>query len=209
MSKKVNRDQLVQLLPENFSDETILEVQTLVESTIEDRVSEVEKQLVTRFNSFISENIESLKEVAIKELEADNDILRQAKLFESVKQLVRDELVDDDVQQLLEAKDEQIKELEEALVELKDYIDDLENKNSALHESLEAVAYEPVDENEDNDEALKGKAIIVSESEESDVPADESVTEEDQYEENEFLSESVMSILKPRPKFSDFIKENQ
>ena len=203
---KVNREKLVQLLPENFSDNTIQEVETLVESVIADRSAEIEKQLATRLNSFISENIESLKEVAIKELEAENDTLRQAKLFESIKQLVKDELVEDDVQQILESKDEEIAELKEAIVSLKDHIDDLENKNSALSESLESIRTETVEleGNEDNEQELQGVAHVVTESEESDVPAD---VIEEEVSDNEYLTADVLEWIKPKKTFSQYVKE--
>jgi hypothetical protein len=201
MTKKINKEQLVQLLPENFSEDTIQQVETLVESTVQERVSSVEKQLASRLNSFISENINHLKNIAITELENDNETLRAAKLFESVKAIVREEMVDDDVNEILESKDNEIQELKETIVALKEHIDTLESKNTALTESLESVSYQEIEE-EEEDEDLNGSARIVTESEEFDVPSEE--TDEEEESDNPILSESILKLLRSEPTFSEY-----
>ena len=80
-------DSVAHYLPEGLDEDTLSKVSELVSVIIENRVEERVSDLTTKVNSFIRGNIEKLKEQAIKELELENEVFRNAQMFETVRSM--------------------------------------------------------------------------------------------------------------------------
>lgn len=189
--KDKNGKDLIDILPDNLSEDTVAAISNLVESKVNDKTESVKKVLNSRFMGFMTENINRFKSLAVKELESENDTFKSAKLFSEIKRLVAEEVMDDEVKEILESKDQEIMELKKLVVELKNHIDVVEERSVALTESI--VAYENADLeyfSEDDDEDLKGDAVVISENIDEDIEDDD---ETSTYEGNEFLNEDVIA----------------
>jgi len=189
--KDKNGKDLIDILPDNLSEDTVAAISNLVESKVNDKTESVKKVLNSRFMGFMTENINRFKSLAVKELESENDTFKSAKLFSEIKRLVAEEVMDDEVKEILESKDQEIMELKKLVVELKNHIDVVEERSVALTESI--VAYENADLeyfNENDDEDLKGDAVVISENIDEDIEDDD---ETSTYEGNEFLNEDVIA----------------
>ena len=204
MSKKI--DSLASLLPENLSEEALEVIANIVDSVITEQVTERIQELEDKVQSFIRLKMDSIKEQAIKELESEDDIFRNAKSFEYLKSLMAIELSEEDnesavaivsqeAQEIAEENQLIIHELNDALMEnaklentLKVYNDKLaliEEQNETLQESvqhLEDVVEKPFKSNE--------RALVISEEVDSDA-----TQERTQDHMNEFLTEDVMAFM--------------
>jgi len=203
MSNKM--ENLASLLPENLSEEALEDIANIVDTVITEQVNERVQDLEDKVYSFLRLKMDSIKEQAIRELEAEDDTFKNAKSFEYLKSLMAIELSESDnesavalvsqeAQEIAEENQLIIHELNEALTEnaklentIKVYNDKLaliEEKNQTLQESvqhLEGVVEKPFKSNE--------RALVISEEVDS-----ESTTVETQSN-NEFLTEDVMAFM--------------
>ncbi len=198
-------ENLASLLPENLSEEALEDIANIVDTVITEQVNERVQDLEDKVYSFLRLKMDSIKEQAIRELEAEDDTFKNAKSFEYLKSLMAIELSESDnesavalvsqeAQEIAEENQLIIHELNEALMEnaklentIKVYNDKLaliEEKNQTLQESvqhLEGVVEKPFKSNE--------RALVISEEVDS-----ESTTVETQND-NEFLTEDVMAFM--------------
>jgi len=198
-------ENLASLLPENLSEEALEDIANIVDTVITEQVNERVQDLEDKVYSFLRLKMDSIKEQAIRELEAEDDTFKNAKSFEYLKSLMAIELSESDnesavalvsqeAQEIAEENQLIIHELNEALMEnaklentIKVYNDKLaliEEKNQTLQESvqhLEGVVEKPFKSNE--------RALVISEEVDS-----ESTTVETQSN-NEFLTEDVMAFM--------------
>ncbi len=203
MSNKM--ENLASLLPENLSEEALEDIANIVDTVITEQVNERVQDLEDKVYSFLRLKMDSIKEQAIRDLEAEDDTFKNAKSFEYLKSLMAIELSESDnesavalvsqeAQEIAEENQLIIHELNEALMEnaklentIKVYNDKLaliEEKNQTLQESvqhLEGVVEKPFKSNE--------RALVISEEVDS-----ESTTVETQND-NEFLTEDVMAFM--------------
>jgi len=189
---------LVKLLPENMSDDGIETVLEWVKDRIDERVSVKEKNLSQKVETFIFENIDKLQKAAMVKAEKDSKLIRSAKLFETVVNLVAEEVLDEHIQQLLEAKESEIAELNEGISELSNYIESLEEENNLLKQALEGenVSESLEDSGELVNEAYEPDEEVISESSQKAVVITHNVDEVDSDEvyANEHLNEEVLRL---------------
>ena len=202
-------NQIAELLPEGLSEETLSQVADLVSSTIEEEVGNRVGLLEAKVNSFLRSKIDEVKDHALKELEEEHPVFRNAKLFESVRTLMALELTGDDEDSAVWAVNEQKEELEQEISVLTEELNRLVQDNETLETTatalsskvtaLEEASYEVYTQNESLSEEIKTleasqekpfksseKALMVSESEEG-------VTKRTQP--NEFLTSEVMKFM--------------
>ena len=143
-------EQIAKLLPEGLTESMIESIATLVHEKIAEEVNAKTEVLTVKVKAFLRGQIDSLKEQAIKELELENDMFRNAQLFESVRALFATELNPEDEvnainlmaldQQNMENKIEVIAgELDKSLkenVQLKKLLKVVSDKNDRLEENL-------------------------------------------------------------------------
>ena len=149
MSKN-SLEQIATLLPEGLTEDVIEKIATLVHTKIQEEVNAKTEDLTVKVKAYLRGQVERLKEQAIKELELENDVYRNAQLYESVKALFVTELSSDDEatavnlmaleQDSLSKKVEVLAgELDKSLkenVELKNLLKVVSDKNQRLQESV-------------------------------------------------------------------------
>lgn len=201
---------IASLLPEGLSEEAIKDIASLVSETITQQVEEKVGILEAKVNSFLRTKINNLKDHALAELEQENPVFRNARLFESVRTMMSLELNTEDdnnavsvvgaqKQELEEEVDVLTQELNRVLLEnetLQTNVQLLSDKQSLLENSVTDIG----EENAHLTEEIKDleasqvkpfksseKALIVSE-------ADGGSHQRTNYQ-NEFLTDEVMKFM--------------
>jgi len=199
-------ESMAELLPEGLSEDTVNEICELVNDVITEQVDTRMRYLEAKVQGFLRMKMDSLKEHAIKELEMENDIFKNARLFESLKTLMAVELSDKDedsavnkaVEESVQVEEENqllVAELNKALVEnsklentlqaLNGKVDKLQESREYLHSELENLA-------ESNQQPFRSseKAIMITEN----VDAEE-ILSPAQATGNEWLTKDVMAFM--------------
>ena len=88
---------IAKLLPDSLSKAGLQEVLKMVNEAVEERVSAEVKLMEAKVRGFLLTKIADLKEVAKKEVESDDEILRGYRIFESIRAMVAAEVETSDV----------------------------------------------------------------------------------------------------------------
>jgi len=206
-----NLKNIADILPENLSESTVEEIFQLVDSTINEQVSEKIGLLEAKVTAYLRTRIDQLKEQALTELTEDNEIFRNARLFESVRTLMSLELNNDDDENALSEMTSQQAELQEEFDVLTDQVDILVVENDKLQNTvkvLDSKVYLNEETIEDlegektqlqdevaNLEASKDEAFASSEKAVVISHADQEINEERASSGNEFLTDEVMKFM--------------
>jgi uncharacterized phage infection (PIP) family protein YhgE len=207
-----NIKNIADILPEGLSESTIEAIFQLVDSTINEQVEEKVGLLEAKVNAYLRTKIEQLKEQALTELSEENEVYRNARLFESVRTLMSLELNSDDDESALSEITEQHGELQEEFDVLVEQVNTLVGENEKLQNTLkvlnnkisltESYAAELEDEkaqllNEvENLEAINEESFISSEKAVVVSRADAEINEQrTQTSKNEFLIDEVMRFM--------------
>lgn len=83
--KKNKVNKLVELLPEGLGEATINKIAELVNSTIQEEVAKVQKDLESKVFGFLELKKTEIKEAALKELQLENKQYRSLQLLEALK----------------------------------------------------------------------------------------------------------------------------
>lgn len=193
---------IAELLPEGLSEETVTQIAELVDSVIKEEVNERVKLLEAKVKGFLRMEIQSIKEHALKELQEESEVYRNAQLFESIKSLMALELSEKDennaiaevVREQSEVEEENavlVEELNSAskqIDQLERTIKLLSKKNKALEEQTIQLESEVNELNEMNDLEFKSseKAVMIAEEMKNTPVKKESKVN------NQFLTESVI-----------------
>lgn len=103
MTKTNKMQEIAKLLPENLDESVAIEIANLVSEKITEEVEKVKQDLTIRTTSFIRGQIEKLKEHALRELEMENDTVKNLSVYEHIKSLMAVELNPADEQNALNA----------------------------------------------------------------------------------------------------------
>lgn len=197
---------IAELLPEGLSEAAVSEIATLVNTVISEQVEEKTSQLEAKVKGFIRSRVDELKDQAIRELEEENETMRNASLFESVKTLMALELRKDDednvISDLVQEQQEFEAEVNILTEELKKSFEENEKMNTSVTalaqkvdklEEDKATLLEAVDvleESKDKPFKSSEKAVIISE----DVDKKEAKDTEPQ-DLNDLLTPEVMKFM--------------
>jgi len=206
MSKSAkNMESISELLPDGLSDSAISEIAELVNQVIVEQVSDKVNEIETKVKAFLRMKVDEIKEHALKELETENDIYKNASLFESVKALMAMEInhADEDtaigglVKEQEEYQEEVSllsEELQKSFVEneklenlvgaLSNKIDNLEEERGALEESIETL-----EEAREKPFKSSEQAVVISEN------VDAEIKTPTNYTGNQFLTDEVMKLV--------------
>ena len=205
-----NIKKIAEILPEGLDESTVETIFKMVDSTINEQVEEKVSLLEAKVNGYLRTKIDQLKEQALAELSEENEVFRNARLFESVRTLMSLELSDQDEENALsemskrsgemqEERDvlvEQVNRLVEENEKLQGTVKVLDNKVSiteASIEELEGVNGKLLYEVE-NLEASKDEAFVSSEKALVISNADREINEE-RTGDNQFLTDEVMKFM--------------
>jgi chromosome segregation ATPase len=206
-----NLKNIADILPEGLDESTVQVVFELVDSTINEQVAEKVGLLEAKVNAYLRTKVDRLKEQALAELSEENEVFRNARLFESVRTLMALELNGADEDNALSEMTSQYGELQEEFDVLTDQVNALVVENEKLQgtikvlndkvsisegavEQLEGHKAQLLEEVENlvaaRDEAFASseQAVVVSQA---DVEINESKTQTG----NEFLTDEVMKFM--------------
>lgn len=207
MQKKINN--IVSLLPEGLDESTVEKIFQLVDSTITEQVENKIGLLEAKVNAFLRTKIDSLKEQALNELSEENEIYRNAKLFESVKTLMTLEISSKDEHNLVQEMNTHQKELDEENGVLTSQLNKLIEENEKLQNTIKALNNK-VNLSESKIKKLeKGNTLLVEEIENLQAVIDEPFASSEKAVmiseanrevkkndfNNAFLSEAVMNLM--------------
>jgi chromosome segregation ATPase len=206
-----NLQNIAEILPEGLSESSVEAIFKLVDSTINEQVSENINILEAKVNAYLRTKVDQLKEQALAELNEEHEVFRNAQLFESVRTLMALELSSDDEQNAISEMTNQHGELQEefdvlteqvnALVmdneKLQNTVKILDNKLTLTEQSVDDLEGDKLQlqEEVDNLEASKEEAFVSSEKAVVISTADAEITEERTGSGNQFLTDEVMKFM--------------
>lgn len=209
MSKVKN---IADILPEGLDESTVEAIFGMVDETINDQVNEKIGLLEAKVNAYLRTKVDQLKEQALTELSEENEVFRNARLFESVRTLMALELNSDDEDAALSEMTSQHGELQEEFDVLSEQVNSLVRENSNLQNTVK-VLDSKVSITENSVEELEGqKAQLLEEVENLEAAsddkfdsseravvvsrADQELNEEERTSfSNEFLNDEVMKFM--------------
>ncbi len=208
-----NIKNIADILPEGLDESTVEQIFQLVDSTINEQVAEKIGLLEARVTAYIRTKIDDIKEQALTELSEENEVYRNARLFESVRTLMSLELNTDDQENALSEMTGQYGELQEEFDVLNNQLASLVEENQLLENTVRvmdkkvSIAESTASELEtekaqlleevENLEAAKDEAFVSSEKAVVVSKADLEINEErtQTNKSNEFLTDEVMKFM--------------
>ena len=203
-------EKFAEILPEGLSESTVESIFSLVDSTINEQVEDKISLLEAKVNAYLRQKIDQLKEQALTELGEENELFRNAKLFESVRTLMSLELNDMDQENAISEVTSQAGELQEEFDVLTEQVDMLVVENDKLQNTVKVLndklllsegSVEELEgqngqllEEVENLQASKEEAFVSSERAIVVSNSEKEINEERTFE-NEFLTDEVMKFM--------------
>ena len=156
---------IAELLPEGLSEASVTEIAALVNTVISKQVDTKVSQLEAKVKGFIRTRVDELKDQAVRELHEEDEIVRNAGLFESVKTLMALEMKKDDEENVISDLVHEQKEYEAEVEVLTDELRKSFEENEKLNTSLNALSNK-VDKLTEDKASLLEAVDILEESKE-------------------------------------------
>lgn len=206
-----NVKNIADILPEGLDESTVEAIFGMVDSAINEQVSDKISLLEAKVNAYLRTKVDQLKDQAISELSEESEVFRNARLFESVRTLMALELTSDDEDSALSEMTNQQGELQEEFDVLTDQVNQLVRENERLQstvkvldnkvsvtegtvQDLEGQRVQLLEEVE-NLEAISEEKFLSSERAIVVSDADKEINEERTQYKNEFLNDEVMKFM--------------
>ena len=206
-----NVKNIADILPEGLDESTVEAIFGMVDSAINEQVSDKISLLEAKVNAYLRTKVDQLKDQAISELSEESEVFRNARLFESVRTLMALELTSDDEDSALSEMTNQQGELQEEFDVLTDQVNQLVRENERLQstvkvldnkvsvtegtvQDLEGQRVQLLEEVE-NLEAISEEKFLSSEKAIVVSTADNEINEERAQYNNEFLNDEVMKFM--------------
>jgi len=206
-----NLQTIAEILPKGLSESSVEAIFKLVDSTINEQVSENINILEAKVNAYLRTKVDQLKDQALAELSEEHEVFRNAQLFDSVRTLMALELSSDDEESAISEMTNQHGELQEEFDVLTHQVNSLVMDNEKLQNTVKildsklTLTEQSVDDLEgdklqlqdevDNLEASKEEAFVSSEKAVVISTADAEITEERTHSRNQFLTDEVMKFM--------------
>ena len=206
-----NVKNIADILPEGLDESTVEAIFGMVDSTINEQVSEKISLLEAKVNAYLRTKVDQLKEQALAELSEESEVFRNARLFESVRTLMALELSSDDEDTALSEMTNQHGELQEEFEVLTEQVNSLVRENEKLHSTVKVLdskvsvtestvhdlegQKEQLLEEVENLEAASEEKFVSSERAIVASSADKEINEERTSYSNEFLNDEVMKFM--------------
>ena len=207
-----NVKNIADILPEGLNESTVNEIFKMVDSVINEQVEEKISLLEAKVNAYLRTKVDQLKEQALSELSEENEVFRNARLFESVRTLMALELNDEDDGNALSEMTQNVGEIQEEFDVLTQQLNSVVTENEKLQNTIKvldskvtisesqveelAVEKKQLLEEVENLEASKEEAFVSSEQAVIISNADREINEErTQTHGNEFLTDEVMKYM--------------
>ena len=200
-------DNLAELLPEGLTEHAVEEIAQLVNSVITEKVNEEVDGLITKVNAFLRMKVDEIKDYALEELAQDDETVRNARLYESMKSMLSIDIENEDKQSAIHQLSEENTQAQENISTLTSELEKLMEENDKLLsiseafksqiETLEKEKSELVEEAKNLVESQQlpfessEKAVMVSNVEDGPVAAEKGEIQDI----NEFLTPEVMRFM--------------
>jgi chromosome segregation ATPase len=206
-----NVKNIADILPEGLDESTVEAIFGMVDSAINEQVSEKISLLEAKVSAYLRTKVDQLKDQALSELSEESEVFRNARLFESVRTLMALELNSGDEDTALSEMTNQHGELQEEFDVLADQVNLLVRENEKLQSTVkvldskvsvtENTVYdlegqkEQLLEEVENLEAASEEKFLSSERAIVVSTADKEINEERTHYSNEFLNDEVMRFM--------------
>ena len=183
--------QIAKLLPDSLSEAGLQEVLKMVNGAVEERVAAEVKMMEAKVTGFLRTKIADLKEVATKEAESDDEILRGYKIFESIRAMVAAEVETSDVDSKIAQQAQELEGLQESLEALNQKLSHSLHENTMLSGKVESLneANEQLTETSKLPFKSSESAVVITNETDSSRPSPEAAN-------NIFLTEDVINLSK-------------
>ena len=183
--------QIAKLLPDSLSEAGLQEVLKMVNEAVEERVAAEVKLMETKVSGFLRTKIADLKEVAKKEVESDDEILRGYRIFESIRAMVAAEVETSDVDSKIAQQAQELEELQESLNAVNNKLSNSLHENTMLSSKVESLneANEQLTESAKLPFKSSEAAVVITNETDSSRPSPEAAN-------NIFLTEDVINLSK-------------
>lgn len=180
---------IAKLLPDSLSEAGLQEVLKMVNEAVEERVAAEVKLMETKVSGFLRTKIADLKEVAKKEVESDDEILRGYRIFESIRAMVAAEVETSDVDSKIAQQAQELEELQESLAAVNQQLANSLHENTLLSDKVESLneANEQLTESAKLPFKSSEAAVVITNETDSSRPSPEAAN-------NIFLTEDVINL---------------
>ena len=184
-------EQIADLLPDGLSETGLQEVMSLVDASIEDGVTAKVKILEAKVSGFLRTKIDDLKSVARHEIEAEDEVIRGYRMFETIRAMIAQEVETEDVDSVVSKQQQSIDELQESVEALNTQLKTTLHENSMLTDNVHNL-------NETNAQLAESaklpfksseSAVVITNETDSSRPSPEAAN-------NIFLTEDVINLSK-------------
>lgn len=151
---------IAELLPEGLSEAAISEIATLVNNVITEQVDEKVHELESKVKGFIRSRVDTLKDQAVRELHEENETMRNASLFQSVKTLMALELHKEDDDNAISDLVQEQKEYEAEVTILTEELKKSFEENDKIATSMKALSTKVAKLTEDKVTLLEAVDIL-------------------------------------------------
>jgi predicted RNase H-like nuclease (RuvC/YqgF family) len=184
-------DKIAQMLPDGFSETGLEEVKSIVEAAINEAVSQEKKLLEAKVSGFLRTRISDLKDVAQQELEANDEVIRGYRIYESIRALVAKDVESEDVDTVVSQQETEIAELKESLNAVNERLSNSLHENTMLADKVSSLneANEQLTESAKLPFKSSESAVVITNETDSSRPSSEAVN-------NIFLTEDVINLAK-------------
>jgi predicted RNase H-like nuclease (RuvC/YqgF family) len=182
---------IAKLLPDSLSEAGLQEVLKMVNEAVEERVAAEVKLMEAKVSGFLRTKIADLKEVAKKEVESDDEILRGYRIFESIRAMVAAEVETSDVDSKIAQQAQELEELQESLAAVNQQLANSLHENTLLSDKVESLneANEQLTESAKLPFKSSEAAVVITNETDSSRPSPEAAN-------NIFLTEDVINLSK-------------
>ena len=201
-------DSIADLLPEGITEETVLEIASVMQDLIEQRVQEEVSELNDKVFAYLSMKRQQIQEAALEELHESNDVYRDAQRFRELMGYMavefRPEHVDAESEKRLSEATELVEDNEVLARELSESLREQERlaKSIQLLESKVAKRESEVASLTESVQNLaEEKETMLFESTEQAIVVTNNVDEEVEDEQlesigNQFLTEEMLKLMR-------------
>ena len=170
----------------------------MVEAAVNERVADEVKLMEAKVSGFLRTKIADLKEVARKELESDDEIIRGYRLYENIRAMVAADVETSDVDSTIAQQQKEIGELQESVEALNANLTTSLHENSMLSGKVESLHEENAQLTESAKLPFKSSesAVVITNETDSSRPSPEAAN-------NIFLTEDVINLAKNQEVLKD------
>jgi regulator of replication initiation timing len=185
-----NLKKIADLLPEGLSETAVEELVQLCQEAVEAEVEKEVRVLESKVDGFLRTKVSDLKEAARKELEADEPLIREARAYRKLRQLIAEDVEQADVDSVVSENQEKIAELESKLGGLNEQLESALRENKMLTDKASVLTEEnaKLSEKSKLPAKLKESAVVITNNPDEDGPEPKASIN------NPFLTEQSLNL---------------